>query len=408
MADLKSRLAPLFRRSSTTSSTRSPLPPMPNSFDDRRNRSRTSLLSKTKKSPLGDTTVYEESESPEPSARPSVAESRFDLGETGRETQRSPPADTSGNPTVSVQAPTPDLLTATKGPVGAEPSTTILDPTVAAAVEAEEAPSISDDSFTQSNQTSIPPQQPPPHGPKLQTTQTDYFDAVPSKMSFRKIWVKRAGASATLVQITEDDLVDDVRDRVLKKYGNSLGRSFDAPDVTLRILPRTLSHPVRHPPQERTLGPEEPMTTVLDSYYPGGQSVENALIIDVPRRTPRHSPRPLPYFMDDSRPQESGTDYFPVMPVSQPSPHLPTNLSIASGHGGHTQSSHHLAHSMSVLNSGHVPPLPSPGGRSSRQHGHRPRMGRTLTTSPTVLNGATGSLAHGRQFSSPTRAYHLC
>lgn len=218
-------------------------------------------------------------------------------------------------------------------------------------------------------------------------------------MSSRKIWVKRAGASPTLVQITEEDLVDDVRDRILKKYGNSLGRSFDAPDVTLRIVPREQSQPLRHAHPERTLGPEEPVTSVLNSYFPGGQTVENALIIDVPRRTPRHSPRPMPYYMEDSsRPVESGTDYFPVMPAAQPSPRLPVNLSMP---GGHAQSLHHLPHSISIINTGHNPPLPSPGARSSR-HGYRPKPGRThTTTSPTLMSGASGALVHGRQLDPP-------
>ncbi len=61
--------------------------------------------------------------------------------------------------------------------------------------------------------------------------------------------MRRPSASATLVTIHEDDLVDDVRGMILRKYGNSLGRQFDAPDLTLRIVPRENR-------LERTLGPE--------------------------------------------------------------------------------------------------------------------------------------------------------
>jgi osomolarity two-component system response regulator SSK1 len=141
-----------------------------------------------------------------------------------------------------------------------------------------------------------------------------------ASMVSRKIWVKRPGASATLVTILEDHLVDDVRDMILKKYANTLGRNFDAPDVTLRIVPRENR-------QERTLGPEEPMCQVLDAYFPGGQSVEEALVIDVPlRRTPRPSPQSVPryYQEEERRPAEAASDYFPPMPVpTMPSPHLP-------------------------------------------------------------------------------------
>lgn len=139
-------------------------------------------------------------------------------------------------------------------------------------------------------------------------------------MLSRKIWVKRPGSSATLVTILEDYLVDDVRDMILKKYANSLGRNFDAPDVTLRAVPRENR-------QERTLGPEEPICQTLDAYFPGGQTVEEALIIDVPlRRTPRPSPQPAArYYQDEERrPAEAASDYFPPMPVpAAPSPHLP-------------------------------------------------------------------------------------
>lgn len=143
----------------------------------------------------------------------------------------------------------------------------------------------------------------------------------PSMVS-RKIWVKRPGASATLVTVVEDHLVDDVRDMILRKYANTLGRSFDSPDVTLRVVPRENR-------QERTLGPEEPICQVLDGFFPGGQTVDEALVIDVPlRRTPRPSPQPVPigryYSEEERRPQEAASEYFPPMPVpTVPSPHLP-------------------------------------------------------------------------------------
>lgn len=199
-------------------------------------------------------------------------------------------------------------------------------------------------------------------------------------MGHRKIWVKRPGASATLVQVNEEDLVDDVRDTVLKKYSNSLGRSFDAPDVTLRIIPRA-QLPRASPGGERTLGPEEAIARTLDFYFPGGQTVNEALIIDVPqRRTPRPSPRSLShlqYFTDEIRAGHTG-DYFPPMPVI-PSPHLPSGSasSFTGPHGTQT-------HALGMLGTGQVPSLPSPGSTRSRHHG-RTRTVRTympLSTHP--------------------------
>ena len=220
----------------------------------------------------------------------------------------------------------------------------------------------------------------------------DYFAShgpatISANMVSRKIWVKRSGASATLVTIHEEDLVDDVRDMILKKYANTLGRTFDAPDVTLRIIPRDA--------QERTLGPEEPMTRTLDAYFPGGQTVAEALIIDVPlRRTPKPSPRThVGYYDDERRPTENGGDYFPPMPVQTnvPSPHLTPAIPVINGqHAAHS-------HAMSILTTGQVPSLPSPGSVRRRHHERdptRPRMNRQHTTasSPTVMAGSTQQL----------------
>lgn len=205
-----------------------------------------------------------------------------------------------------------------------------------------------------------------------------------ASMLHRKIWVRRPGASATLVVISEDDLVDDVREMILRKYANSLGRSFDAPDVTLRVVPR--DHSRRHSTSERTLGPEEPITRTLDAYYPGGQTVDEALLIDVPQRqTPRHSPRVhMPYYVtEDIRPVEASNEYFPPMPPGGQSPNHPSNLSVHSNAGNG-----HVSHAMSIINTGQPPSLPSPGGRGIRHTSNRPKYARNHTTSPTVITNA--------------------
>lgn len=190
----------------------------------------------------------------------------------------------------------------------------------------------------------------------------------PSEMVQRRIWVKRPGGSATLVPCLEDAVVDELRDQVIMKYANSLGKSFDSPDIVIRITPREGSNRQAHP--ERLLNPEESLATVLDIYYPGGQAIEEALVIDAPaRRTPKPSPRHSIYHHHHAEPGEHG-DYFPLMPVNAngqtPPPH-PTN-------GATT------APAISILNTGVPPPLPSPG--RSRHH-RRPPLTRHTTNSPT-------------------------
>lgn len=193
----------------------------------------------------------------------------------------------------------------------------------------------------------------------------------------RKIWVKRPGASPTRVEVAQDDLVDNVRDVILQKYANSLGRSIDAPDITLKIVSREQNN--KNVPLERVLGPEEPIGTTLDTYYPGGQTVEEALIIEVNtvRRTPRPSPRAGSqqvsyYYQDQYRPDDGAREYFPPMPLH--SPHL-----------AHVPPPHAVQHSMSVLTTGQLPPLPSPGSHGQRRHA-RPKYGRQHTSSPTILH----------------------
>ncbi|CCC08707.1 hypothetical protein SMACR_06822 [Sordaria macrospora] len=242
----------------------------------------------------------------------------------------------------------------------------------------------------------------------LDANQTDELDTgantndnllpISAAMVTRKIWVKRPGSSATLVTINEEDLVDDVRDMILRKYANSLGRQFDSPDLTLRIAPRESQR------QERVLGPEEPMARTLDAYFPGGQTVDEALVIDIPpRRTPKESPRAGPphaphglptYYEETLRPSEGGTDYFGPGALA----HIPSDRGgpvMTAPVNGTTQSH---PHTISVLGTGHIPQVPSPGGTRPRQYRERPdrpRLGRQHTSSPTILNviGATGHAA---------------
>ncbi|KAL6690713.1 hypothetical protein J3F84DRAFT_388701 [Trichoderma pleuroticola] len=224
-----------------------------------------------------------------------------------------------------------------------------------------------------------------------------------------KIWVMRPKASATQIRIRPGDLVDDVRDEILRKYGNSLGKTFDSPDLTLRIQ---AGEETQNNQRSRTLGPEEDMVKTLNAYYPSGQTVKDALVIEIPRTstTPKPSPRaPLPhsgsaaaaaayYAGDDGRPSETGEGYFPPVSGNTSSPRLAMSVP--------TQANGAMPHSMTVISSGHlppIPPIPSPGGNRPRAHRDRDprhdrqdysRTGRTHTPSPNLHNGA-GSGAGG-------------
>lgn len=409
MSELKARLKPLFRRSSTFSSTKSSASDSSsgNALGDSRSWNKTSLRLPKNKKPSSPLPIFEDKEqlpqiSPTTPIELFSREGARQTPATSPETPRTPPVE-GQNPKLVLETPTPKLRDGSSESEGQpQPDLDRLTAPHARDIIASQRPGIAHrkQSIVDRSQSHLVTELLQSENPQLLPTDIDYLDSRPQslRMQRKKIWVKRPNSSATQVTINEDDLVDDVRDMILKKYANSLGRSFDSPDVTLRIIFR---HPSgRHSQTERSLGPEEAVSKILELYYPGGQAVEEALIIDVPqRRTPKHSPHlAMPYYLnDDLRPRENGTDYFPPMPPpGQRSPHLPTNLSVSSAQ----PSSHHApAHSMSVITTGQLPNLPSPGCRTARHSQHsqlRPKYGRQHTSSPTVLSAPpNGQQNHG-------------
>ena len=401
MADLRK----LFRRSSTaTTSSKSSVSSSLVALGERRGHSKSSLLlSKARKS-SNPGPVHEDAPPfmPEAPEIPPIPSDLPQTPETTTDASTLTPRKTS-NPILTVEEATPDLTPAVpaQDPVADPPLVSDAPTTTASTrpIELSRRQSLTHNTQSRFLHTLLESD-----GPQAEGGSSEYFSngplTVSANMLHRKIWVKRPGQSATMVTISEDDLVDDARDMVLKKYANSLGRNFDSPDVTLRIIPRDSAH--RHSKGERTLGPEEHLARTLDSYFPGGQSVDEALLIDVPqRRTPRHSPRvQMPYFMgDDTRPSESGADYFSVAPTQpQHSPRLPTN---AAGVGSHGSAHPPLTHAMTIVGTGQVPALPSPSQLGSRHassnstRSQRPRYPRQHTSSPTVVSMSKSS-THGK------------
>lgn len=223
-----------------------------------------------------------------------------------------------------------------------------------------------------------------------------------SGMLSRKVWVKRPGGSPTTVNVREDDMVDDVRDVVLKRYQNALGRSYDAPDITLRIIPRqnrprSLEHTqghhnYSHNPAERMLNPDENLVRTLDEYFPGGQSIDEALVIDVPQHPMRKTPRPSPHTYGygaahDSHLSMENGEYFPPMPavpIHTQSQQMSTSMTPSQP-------------SISVLTTGQVPPIPgSPGGGVARNPRiTRPKTNRMQTSSTAIYSSGAGVTTGG-------------
>ena len=406
-SNLKTPLKPIFRRSSTTSSAKSSAsasssgePPSPTD----RGWGKSSLRIGKSLEPSSNLPVYEEKEQTSqlppttpPSQRPTTRGSIHNTPNTSLDSPRATPLE-KDNPRVVIEQPTPERGRSS------DPSGIAL-PTQS--IERLREPDarvniVSRPTIAARRHSPIPDGQSQLFSALHRTKQArrSFYSELLSETStkanmlHRRVWVKRPGSSATQIKISEDDLVDDVRDMIINKYANSLGRNFDSPDVTIRLVQRKYS--ARHSNHERTLGPEEEIYKLVDLHYPGGQTVEEALIIDVPqRRTPKHSPRiAMPYYMPDTlRPGENQTDYFPPMAMAGPhSPQIPSNLSVASGPAAVHRSN---THAIAILETGQLPELPSPGSRMTR-HSHRPKFGRQHTSSPTVLAGISNSQNLGK------------
>ncbi|KAL9128441.1 MAG: hypothetical protein Q9217_002874 [Psora testacea] len=405
---------PVFRRASTTSSAKSDLSSSSTSSALGTDRSwgKGSLrLGKTKKAPLF-IPVNEEKELPAPPTLPETPTRIL-------ETQRTEPSQT---PSTSLQSPEETPLEKENPRVVIEQATPENRGRPAPEPDAGESPPKNSEqlgepdaarpslaarrhtpiSLAQSRLFSPPRiEEPAARKPQSRSHLKNRSQAFAS-MQHRKIWVKRPNGVPTQVPINEDDLVDDVKDMILRKYANSLGKNFDPPDVTLKV--GLGPHSSRHT-NEKNLVPDENISKILDMHYPGGQSIDEALIIDVPqRRTPKHSPRvAVPYYLtDDLRPGEHAGDYFPPMPVNGPhSPLQTSNLSVSSGHGGIHRPPPH-PHSISVIETDQVPNLPSPGGGGAGGAGRvrhadraaRPKYGRQHTSSPTILGSSNHNQNH--------------
>lgn len=154
---------------------------------------------------------------------------------------------------------------------------------------------------------------------KVTTSQTNTAAVQPGP---RRIWVKRAGMTPTSLLVEADDLVDDLKMKILAKYPTSLLRtcdpadlvvsipgdiakmlrtpastaSFASPSVAQRKLssssnsrPRaqsittgkTFKSPLASPqlPSAIELEPDELIVPLIDKYFPDGMSMSEALDI---------------------------------------------------------------------------------------------------------------------------------
>lgn len=84
------------------------------------------------------------------------------------------------------------------------------------------------------------------------------------------------------IELTDDFLVDDLREAILKKYPQSLGKHHDSADLSIQIPTRRTNSDDSDGSiieGQRILQPEESVIKILTDEYPDGQRSEDAWLI---------------------------------------------------------------------------------------------------------------------------------
>ncbi|KAL7663468.1 Response regulatory domain-containing protein [[Candida] zeylanoides] len=187
---------------------------------------------------------------------------------------------------------------------------------------------------------------PRPPKPTVITTPTSPTSAAPRPdATRRRIWIMRAGGTPTTIMIERDDLVDDVKQAVVAKFPQTLGRIFDASDLSIKMNLEGRSHALKKPspsplqpsssprpgrvsPDRRhaaafslvNLKPDQNVWSLVEQYFPKGMTMEDAFLVEAPEGLdPMYELRPRQY--DRSGPPSADAGYAsPLMAQQVPRP----------------------------------------------------------------------------------------
>ncbi|EPY50501.1 response regulator Mcs4 [Schizosaccharomyces cryophilus OY26] len=95
-----------------------------------------------------------------------------------------------------------------------------------------------------------------------------------------RVWFKKLpDGVVSSVLVTEEYLVDDLKDAISQKFPVRIARHFDAPELNIRLVaPSNCSSE----PQSRDLEPNENLLLTMNYYFPHGQTIDEALLVSVP------------------------------------------------------------------------------------------------------------------------------
>lgn len=174
---------------------------------------------------------------------------------------------------------------------------------------------------------------PRPPKPTVITTPTLPTLAAPRPdATRRRIWIMRAGGTPTTIMIERDYLVDDVKQAVVAKFPQTLGRVFDASDLSIKMNLESRSHALKKPlpsplqlllllrpgrlsPDRRhaaafllvNLKPDQNVWGLVDQYFPKGMTMEDAFLVEAPEGLdPMYDLRPRQFDRPGPPPAEAG------------------------------------------------------------------------------------------------------
>ena len=104
----------------------------------------------------------------------------------------------------------------------------------------------------------------------------------------RRIWVKMPQGTPTTILAYRDDIIDDLKSQIIQKYPNSIGRFEDAANLSLKldklnspstenVLETQPNGPIN---EARLLEPDRNVWQVLNTYFPQGMGMKDAILIE--------------------------------------------------------------------------------------------------------------------------------
>ncbi|EPX71574.1 response regulator Mcs4 [Schizosaccharomyces octosporus yFS286] len=148
-----------------------------------------------------------------------------------------------------------------------------------------------------------------------------------------RVWFKKLPDGViSSVLVSEESLVDDLKDAITQKFPLRIGQHVDAPELNIRLnIPKNGTSDA----QTRDLEPNDNILLILNYYFPHGQTMDDALLVSAPAVSSAQTQlrgSSLPSTRSNSYEMTTNNSFSENVSASQ----LPNSISESSSH--HRQS----------------------------------------------------------------------